>query len=322
MWPLSKKGVSKSFLKLKSRKTIIEEIVRRFRGVTGEENVLFVVDKAQAGVLRVTFKHLPARNVIVEPFGRNTASAVGLAAVKAAPDDILVIMPTDALIEDGKKFRQAVTRAVDFVQGCEGKIVCIGVEPTEAATAYGYIKILRPLGHGIYCVDKFVEKPSPAMARKFVSEKRYLWNAGIFVARAKDILAAMKKHAPKLYKKLDIIRRHPSRTAKAYAAMKNRSIDYQLLEKMDDLYCVRADFKWIDIGNWVSMAGLYGKSSSGNAKFGDVHFIDTSDSFVYNSGTTPIGVLGMDNVVIVRTNNGVLVCGKEYAQRVRDLELI
>jgi len=141
LWPLSKERFSKSFVRIGKRKPLIVETIDRLRGLAGKKNVIIVVDKAQSRLLRKSVKGIPQRNILVEPFGRSTASAIGLAAIKLKADDIMVVLPTDALIKESSAFRKTIKSAIKFVKDNENVLLCIGIKPKSPSTAYGYIKI-------------------------------------------------------------------------------------------------------------------------------------------------------------------------------------
>lgn len=319
LWPLSTEKHSKSFIRIGKRKPLIIETMDRFRGLTGTANIIIVVDKAKARLIRRFAKGIPKRNILVEPFGRSTASAVGLAAIRLSPDDIMVVLPTDSVIKNINGFRKTMKAAVNFVSGNKNMLVSVGIKPAKASTAYGYIKIKDRKKRGIYSVDKFMEKPKEEIAGRLVKKANYLWNAGIFVFRAGDILEAIRKHAPVLYRELMRIRKDKRKMRRAYSRMKNVSIDYQIMEKAKNLYCVKGKFSWSDLGSWPSLEGLFRKDKNGNICFGRVALTGTRDSIVYNSGKATLGAVGLKNTIVAVTENGTLVCGKRDAEKVKKL---
>ena len=319
LWPLSLEGHSKAFVAIGEKKPLFVETIERLRGLIPKKNVLIVVDKTQAGLVKKFAKDVPGRNILVEPFGRSTASAVGLAAIELRPEDIMVVLPTDALISEAGKFKKAIKSAVSFLGRKDGALLCIGMVPTEASSAYGYVKLKSRAGRSVYSIDNFMEKPKEKVAARLVKRKNYLWNAGIFVFKAKDILGAMKKHAPLLYTQLLRIKMKKSSKKAAYSRMKNVSIDYQVMEKAKNLYCVKANFSWRDLGSWNSLEKLIPKDKNGNIRFGKAALLDTRNSIIYNSTKEKLGVAGITDTIVVRTKNGTLVCGKKDAEKVKKL---
>ena len=341
LWPLSRAGYSKSFVPIGKSAPPIVGAISILQGLTPKKNIIIVVDKAQRALLKRFAKGIPRQNILVEPFGRSTASAVGLAAIRLRPDDIMVVLPTDSLIKVGAAFKAAIKTAIDFVRNKEGALLCTGTRPLEARTSYGYIKIkgIKESGYrgsrknkGIYFVDRFIEKPKRRVARRLIKNPNYLWNAGMFVFKAKDILEAMKKHAPLLYRELSRIKKDRKMKKAAYSRMKNVSIDYQIMEKAKNLYCVKGNFSWHDLGNWKSAGELFsakggkrsperseGKKKNGNITFGKVTLIDTRNSIIYNSEKTRLGVVGLRDMIVAHTKNGTLVCRVKDAEKVKEL---
>ncbi|NQU95262.1 MAG: mannose-1-phosphate guanylyltransferase [Candidatus Omnitrophica bacterium] len=319
LWPLSTGNYSKSFVRIAGKKPLIVEAIERLKSVIGKKNIVIVVDKRQARLVRKFAGGVPKRNVIVEPFGRSTASAVGLAAINLDPESIITVLPTDALIKDTRAFTKTIKNAVNFARK-NTALLCVGIKPKSASSAYGYIKVKSRLKAGIYSVDKFIEKPTVKKAAALIKNKNYLWNAGMFVFKAKDILEAMQKHAPLLYSQLQRIKMRNCSKQAAYAKMKNVSIDYQVIEKAKNLYCIKGNFSWSDLGSWNSLEALGLKpDKNGNIYFGKTTLVDTRDSIVYNSGKENLDVAGLRGMVVVRTENGTLICDKKDAEKVKKL---
>ena len=318
LWPLSTKNYSKSFVSIGKREPLILGSINRLKGFVEKKNILIVVDKAQQKVLKKFTKQIPTQNIITEPFGRSTASAVGLAAINLNPDDIIVVLPTDALIKENGAFRKTLKEAVSFA--CENDVlICVGVAPKHASTAYGYIKIDKKIKGQINSIKRFIEKPNLKKAKKLMQNKKNLWNAGIFIFKAGDILSAMKKHSPLLWKELMKIKKNKSSKKSSYKRMKNVSIDYQVMEKAKNLYCIKGNFSWSDLGNWVSVGKLLKKDKNGNRTFGNIKLKGTKNSIIYNTTKEKIGLSDTKDSIFVVTENGILFCGKKDAERVKEL---
>jgi len=320
LWPLSTEKYSKSFVRIGKRRPLIEESIDRVAGLLGKKNILIVVDDSQKHLLKKAAYSIPKKNILVEPFGRSTASAVGLAAIELDPEDVMVVLPTDAVIENASLFRKTIKKAIAFAQKKDDALICIGVKPRNPSTAYGYIKVKRQVAGLAYSVDKFIEKPNEKKAKMFLRKQIYLWNAGMFVFKAKTLLDAMKKHAPSLHKELERIKKDKKKTESAYSRMKNVSIDYQIMEKVKNLYCVKGDFAWNDLGSWVSVATLFKKDKEGNVSFGNVRLMNAKGCIVYNTEEATLGVVGLKNAIVVHTKNGTLVCDKEKAEKVKKIK--
>ena len=317
LWPLSVGSCSKSFIRIGGGRALITEAIERLRGIIDKKNILIVVDRAQAPLLGKFAKGIPGRNILVEPFGRSTASAVGLAAIELKPDDIMVVLPTDSLVKERALFKKTIKEAVNFVRRREDALLSLGIKPKEPTSAYGYIKVGRRSFGNVYSVDRFIEKPTVSTARRFAGRKNYFWNAGIFVFRAETILRAIEKHAPRLLHQLARIRKNKKNKKDAYSRMKNVSIDYQIMEKAKNLYFAAGKFSWRDLGSWKSMEELFRKDKQGNICFGKAVLTDTRGSIVYNSTKKDLGLVGLKDAVVACTENGTLVCGKKDAGRVK-----
>jgi mannose-1-phosphate guanylyltransferase len=322
LWPLSTETCSKSFIKIGNRKPLIEESIKRIKGFATKNQMIAVVDKAQEKIANKFLKGIPRKNILIEPFGRSTASAVGLAAINLRPEDTLIVLPTDSLIENVKSFRETLKNAINFVSVNEDALTCIGVKPRSASTAYGYLRIGPEKGKKVFTIDKFIEKPSKEKAKKLIKKNTNLWNAGIFIFKVKAILKAIKTHAPVLSRELERIKKNKKDINKAYSRMHNVSIDYQIMERANNLFCIKGDFTWCDLGNWVNVANLFKKDKNKNASFGKVKFLDTKNLFVYNATKKTVNAIGITDSVMVATEDGVLLSRKEDVEKVKRLAAI
>ncbi len=330
LWPKSRVRLPKQNLRLLGKKTILEDTVKRAKKIT-QGNIFIIAGRAVSPYAKKQFKALGIRRVIAEPFGRNTAPAVGLAALLAfreKEDSILIAMPSDSLIGEEKKFFNAMKSAINAAGKQEG-IVTLGIRPTSAKSSYGYIGINeRPseiLARKAYKVTKFIEKPDLERARRLVSDGRYFWNSGIFVFRTSVMLKMLKKHTPALYKGLtalpDIRKRHrfDMKLKKLYKKLKAESLDYAVLEKSENVQVVPSHFKWSDLGSFESIAALAKKDEDGNVIFGNYAGIDTKRSLVFSDANRLVGTLGINNLVIVATSEVVLVCDRNRSEEIKKL---
>ena len=320
LWPLSTPERSKSFIRIGKGRPLIEEVRNRLRGLIPEKNLVIVVNKTQEKLARSIMRGVPKKNILVEPFGRSTASAAGLAAIELEDEDIMAVLPTDALTEDGNAFRKALKEAIRFVRAKNGVIMSVGITPTEPSTAYGYIKLRSRIEGEVYSVNKFIEKPTGRVAAGLIRRRESVWNAGMFIFKAKDFLDACRAHAPILYRELLRIKKDKREKLASYRRMKNVSIDYQIMEKAKNLYCVKGAFSWNDLGNWRSAMEVLKKDKNGNAVFGKANLIGTRNSIVYNTQKSTLGVIGIADAIVVSTKNGTLVCAKKDAEKVKELE--
>jgi len=322
LWPLSVPSCSKSFVRIGKRRPLIEDTISRLKGFINKERILVVVDKKQAGLLGKFTKGIPRRNILVEPFGRSTASAIGLAAIRLLPEDVIAALPTDQIITNPAGFRKTIKKAADFARKNKNSLLCVGVKPEGPSTAYGYIKAGKNRGGGIRKVAGFMEKPDKKTAKLFVKRKNFFWNAGIYIFRADSILSAMKRHAPLLRRELERVRKDGKKINSAYSRMKNVSIDYQIAERSKDIYFIRADFGWRDLGSWAGLdevllkAGAR-KDGDGNIIFGKARLSGTANSVIYNTESFTLIVEGARDRIIAHTKNGTLVCPKSEAGNIK-----
>ncbi|NQT22713.1 MAG: mannose-1-phosphate guanylyltransferase [Candidatus Omnitrophica bacterium] len=324
LWPLSTDGQSKSFIRFAGRKALMQAVLERIKAVASRRRTVVVIDNAKTPLLKEFLQGIPKRNILIEPFGRNTAAAVGLAAIKLKAEDIMLVLPVDQFLEDVRDFEKTVGEGMRFIEKEPDKLLCLCTKPAYASESFGYVKIRSKVQGKVFSIDKFIEKPSLKVALKLIKKPNFLWNSGMFMFKAKTILNAMKKHAPLLYKNLQTINKTPSSIKGAYSRIKSISLDYQVMEKAKNVYCLKGQFRWHDIGKWTSLEKVLSskgkkKDISGNICIGKTATLDVYDSLIYNTGSKTIGAIGLKDIIVVNTENGVLVCKKNEAERVREL---
>lgn len=317
-WPVSRVKNPKYAMHIAGPKSIIEQTVARVQGLIPNRNILIVTTKEQIALVRKKLKGTGARNFLIEPCPRDTAAAIGLAAAyigKRGPLATMVVLPADHYIKDKKGFQSTVKKAIKAAD--KERLVTIGIKPTYPATGYGYIKIkghqvTRSPGHQYYEVERFVEKPDKATAQKFLRSKRYFWNSGMFIWKVDTILDSIKNHMPQLYKVL-------IRSGKDYKKLKKISIDYGVMEKSRSKAMVQAEFDWIDLGSWISLAKICKKDKSGNVSKGCSINCDTKGSVIISSKKHLVAATGVKNLVIVHTKDATLVADKNKSQEIKRL---
>lgn len=319
LWPLSGGRVSKPFLSIAGSPSMALVSTNRLRGVFEKKSIYYAVDKGQAGYLKKTIKGLSSGNIIIEPFPRNTASAIGLASLQFQPETILAFLPVDNYVEDGSQFKKVIREGIDFVESRPESIICVGLRPYAPMTGYGYIKISGAVSGRVHRIAEFIEKPPLDKAKRFYKNPAYLWNGGIYIGKAGAILEEIKEHSPGLYSGLEKIKQNSKNLPKVYSRMKNISIDYQIMEKSRNIYCLKAEYKCHDIGNWTCVEKILPKDKNGNVIFGNAKAIDARGAVIYNSEKKKVGLIGLDNVIVVNTRDGVLVGKKDEIERVREI---
>jgi len=325
LWPVSRKKFPKYLISVGgTKRNLLQQSFDRLRKVASADKIFVVTQKAQASLIRKNLRELPEKNIIKEPFRRNTAAAIGLAAVtigRLSPDAVMVIVPADQFIPQKDKFAKIIKDAA-AVACSNNSLVTIGVKPTRPATGYGYIKTgyrVQGIGFRGYKVAKFVEKPDTATAKKFI-KKGYLWNSGMFVWEITAILEALRDYTPDLCKGLIKIEAKKAKLHQMYEKFNNISIDNAVLEKADNVYVVPADLKWDDVGSWVSLTRLLNKNKSENIVDANFKGIDTERCIVISKDKKHlIATYGLKDVVIIKTPDVTLVCSKDKAENIREL---
>ena len=258
--PLSRPSRPKPFLSVtKDKKTIFRKTIDRISKAIPAENIIVVANKSQAGLVRKNFKKLPKENLLLERASRNTAPAIALAALNIKKRDSLatmIVLPADHYIGNRKVYLDAIKSGVDFVEKNPRTIVTIGLKPYFPATAYGYIRVEgRRLKGGIYKVERFVEKPDLKTAVKFIGDRNYLWNAGTFIFKANTFLGAVRRLATDIYGAFKDMRRIEEK----YESLPNISVDYAIMEKAYEIYCVKGAYFWEDIGSFDNLRKILKK---------------------------------------------------------------
>ncbi|MEI6125414.1 MAG: mannose-1-phosphate guanylyltransferase [Pseudomonadota bacterium] len=327
-WPRSRAAAPKQLLDIIDEKTMIQETVSRVAGLVPKERIIIVTAKDHAADLHAQVPDIPERNILVEPFGRNTAPCICLAALKikaASPDETMIVLPADHYIGNPPAFLRLLEAACAAAQqtGC---LVTLGVTPDKPETGYGYIQCGAPAGSygekDFFRVTGFHEKPTLETARKFVAEGIYLWNSGMFVWKVSAVLAAIERYLPGIYEELagavPFLGKPEAgqALAAAYTAIESISIDYGVMEKADNVITVKGDFGWNDIGSWSAIYEIARKDAQGNAVRGKVIAVDSENILAY-SPRKLTAVVGLKDVCIIETDDALLVCAMDRAQDVK-----
>lgn len=337
LWPLSRVHYPKQFLRLLGDQTLLQQTLVRLSEEIPAENVWIVTGKEQEFLVRSQLAHLPGfaankAHILVEPLPRNTAPAIGLAAVhihKRDPQGVMVILPADHWIEQQNIFVALVQNAVSLAQ--QGLLVTLGIVPDRPETGYGYIRrgapFLAPLaslpnGLVAYQADQFVEKPNLLSAQHYVASQEYYWNAGIFLWRASVILAEIAIYLPALHQGLREISQHLGGGKSwdvlraVYSRLEATSIDHGVLEKSTRLLVVPADIGWSDLGDWTAIHRLSARDVRGNTLSANVFDVNSENSFVYSNGRL-IATIGLKDTVVVDADDALLIRSNDRVQEVK-----
>lgn len=332
-WPLSRMDNPKQFLKLTSNdKTMLQCTVDRVRELVDIDRIFIATNDRYIDKIAKQLPDLPFENIIVEPCQRNTAPCIGLASLyinRKYPDSTMVVLPSDHVIKNNDKFLNILESAADYAKRGEN-IVTLGIKPTRPETGYGYIhlgeKIYNIKGNNIFKVKEFTEKPDYERATEFYEDGNYYWNSGMFVWKTKTILNKIKEHLPDIYGTLSRIAkaigsdREEAVLKEEFRCITGISIDYGVLEKEEEIFVIPADFGWNDVGSWTALGEINNKDKKDNII--NVNFehvgIDTKDTIIYSEDKL-VTSIGVDNLIIVNTEDAVLVCNKDNAQDVKKL---
>lgn len=321
-WPLSRARKPKQFLALEPNgESLIQATARRVAGVANRYSLWAVTNVEQTALVH---QDLPEARVLVEPVGRNTAASIGLAATYIAhtdPESVMVILPSDHVIQSGEEFVAALRRAIT-VAANKDVLVTLGIEPTGPCTAYGYIKRGKERGERVYEVARFFEKPSSERATQYIESGDFYWNSGMFAWRASTILSAIAEFLPELSLGLAEIGRaigtsdEAQVTQRIFPELENISVDIGILEHARNCEVVVGNgFSWSDVGAWDSWAALFPCDSNNNMLRGDVETLETSSCVVVAEGRN-ISLLGVEDLVVIDTPDALLICPRSRVQDV------
>jgi mannose-1-phosphate guanylyltransferase len=324
-WPKSRESKPKQYLSLVDDGSLIQNTTARLRGLFSNNNTVIVSTHHQKALLQAQLPWLPLENIIFEPMGRNTAPAIGLAAIHLLDIDAeatMVVLPADHRIANTGLFQDTLRTALATISKNSDALVTLGIKPSYPATGYGYIKAGSALENGVYRVAQFIEKPNRARAEDFIRSGDYFWNSGMFIWRADAIIKQIKEYMPNLYAGLERVRsvlhsdEYDAVCAKVYAPINGQSIDYGVIEKAECVYMVQAEFDWSDLGTWEEVYKNSPKDEFANAIVGQPLVKDVTNSYIESSERT-VCVIGVDGLVIVDQPDALLICNKERSQEVR-----
>lgn len=329
LWPLSRKTYPKQLLNLVGDHSLLQETALRLKSMPevsapiliGSEDHYFI------SVEQLQSIDVAPLDIILEPCGRNTAPAIAIAALNAIEKDhndpILLVMPADHMISDVNAFHSAITVATQFAE--EGKLLTFGIVPTSPRTGYGYIKAKSNAQMRVMPIEKFVEKPSLETAQSYLKEGGYFWNSGMFMFRAQTYLNELQKQAPDIYESCQAAYQSAVRgheyirlTEETFGACRDESIDYAVMEKTQNAVVVPLAAGWADMGDWTSIADVHDADSQGNVIKGDVVAEDVCNSYLYSEDRL-LAAVGLDNHIVIETQDAVLVAHKSRCQDVKSI---
>jgi mannose-1-phosphate guanylyltransferase/mannose-6-phosphate isomerase len=324
LWPLSRELYPKQLLPLVGERTMLQETLLRLGGLHAAPAIV-VCNDAHRFLVAEQLRQLDAQPqaIILEPVGRNTAPAIALAALRAPPDALLLVLPADHVIRDVPAFQAAVRVAMPAAQA--GKLVTFGIVPAAPETGYGYIRQAAACGDGTFAIERFIEKPDAARAASFLQEGGYYWNSGMFLFGAGRYLEELGRHAPDIAQAaraalsgakpdLDFVRVDKA----AFEGCRADSIDYAVMEKTGDAVVVPLAAGWSDVGSWSALHEALPADAAGNVTRGDVIAEDSSGCYFYAESRL-VSAVGLKDHVVVETKDAVLVAPRNRVQDVKKL---
>lgn len=323
LWPLSRELYPKQLLNIENTESLLQQTFLRLKECMPAKNILSITGVKHAPNVRYQLSSIIDNPTILsEPIAKNTAPAIILASKyifeNSNEDPVILVVPSDHMIKDKEAFNKTVKMGEEIAK--KGFIVTFGIKPTYPETGYGYVKTSSEAIESGFIVDSFTEKPNEELAKEYVKNGNYFWNSGIFMFKASTILEEAKKCAPEIFsllKNFDFTKSNEIPFTE-FDKMPNISIDYSIMEKSNKIALVELKSDWNDLGSWKSIYDISKKDENGNVKIGHVVDIDSKNSFVYSSSKL-VATIGLEDVVVVETEDAVLACKADKAQEVKKI---
>lgn len=327
LYPLSRSNNPKQFLKIINNKSFLRNTVDRIKPLVSRENIYVVTNEEYLDKIKKELPEINESNIFAEPENKETATCIGLSAVKLLKKDkdaVMMVLPSDHYIEGEKAFLDTLEQAVEIAERRRG-LVTIGVEPTRPETGYGYIEMGQRMNMGVntYRVNRFTEKPNLEVAKDFLLKGTYFWNSGMFIWRADVLLREMEKYLPKMYKNLMEIYQHVGNLEEQeiireqYAIIDGISVDFGIMQKTRKAYVIKCEFIWDDIGTFASLSRFL-HNFRGNNVIGETFLEDSENCTVFSGEKLIIG-FGVKDLIIVEAGDVILVMDKNKDQEIKHL---
>jgi len=327
-WPQSRRATPKQLLPIAGDESMLRMTVDRLKNFTPTDQILIITNSEQEQAIRNECPELPENNILIEPEGKNTAPAIGLAAIiiqHRDPDAVMGVFPADHFIKDVDSFSDYIRQGIQVAGRMKG-LVTFGMVPTRPATGYGYIQFHDRTNpdEPVYAVKAFAEKPDLKTAQLFLKSGDFLWNSGMFVWEVDCILRSFQDFLPEIWDSLENIKGAigkpiwDSVLTVEWATLRSISIDYGVMEKARNVYVVRVDFAWSDVGSWDAVHEMHEKDKDGNVSRGEVIFHGSENNLVYAEGKT-VAIVGVDDLVVIDTKDALLIIPRGQTERVKEL---
>jgi len=326
-WPLSRRAIPKHLLSFFGDKTLLQETAERLAGVVGWDRILVVTTAAHVDLVSEQLPEIKKSAIIAEPVGRNTAACIALALrwlmVHGYDSSSVGFFPSDHLIPERASFATCFQRAIGTSR--TGGIVVFGIAPSTPETGYGYIETgeAHDSSHSVWRVAAFHEKPDYDTAEEWIRSGGYFWNSGMFVARVDYFWDELSRFLPKITDGItafgnELSNNELAKHREAYASLESISIDYGVMERSTNLYMITGDFSWDDLGSWEAVSTYWEGDGTNKRKGSQSVIIDSSDCRIYSTDKL-VAVMGMEDTIVVQSDDAVLVCPRRYAQNVKKL---
>ncbi len=329
LWPLSRKHKPKQLIPLFEGRSLLAHAIDRLDGLFAPERIRIVTTADLAEPMLRELPSISKDQIIAEPALRDTANAIGLAAnliARESPDAIMCVFTADQLITPRDRFQDAIRTGIDAAATNADALITFGIPPATAHTGYGYLELGENIDDRIRLVSAFREKPDASTAADYVSSGNHLWNSGMFAWRVQTILAELTRHLAENQRVLSSIAADLAGGMKSdqfkvrYEGLKRISIDYAVLEKAERVLVVPMACDWLDVGSWEAIAALHAADAAGNVSIGATSLaVDSNRNTLASEHDHLIVTIGVDDLIVVHTDDATLVCKKDEAQRVRDL---
>ncbi len=331
-WPASRNDFPKQLLQLVGDSTMLQATFNRLQGMVSAEHTLVMTNSHLVEAVRKQLPLVPPEQIVGEPTKRDTAACIALAAsliLHADPEAIMLVLPADHVISTDQQFHDCMLAGVRLIEQQPQRIVTFGIRPNYPAESFGYVQRGEPLADskvaGSYRVAFFREKPNRQIAEQYLQAGTYYWNSGIFMWRADTILQALRTFEPKMMEHIDAIARSmgtpgfPATLQREFAAIDGRSIDFAVMERYNDVAVIEATFRWDDVGSWQAIGRLTAPDEQGNCVRGKYLPIQSQRMIVYGDSDHLVVTIGMQDTIVVHTENATLVAPKHEEERVREV---
>ena len=326
LWPKSRESIPKQFITLpKAQETLIQQTIRRIKDVARSGDIYVITNERYSQLAKEQLPDIPKDNILSEPEAKNTAPCIGMAMMyikKKYKDAVCIVVPADHVIKDEKQFVKTLNEGIKGV--ADDNLITIGVQPTYPEVGYGYIQYATNKEKTLCKVIKFTEKPARERAEIFLKEGNYLWNSGVYIWKLEHILSLFKKYLTHTYTELEKIYEAIGTGDEqrvlhtAYKKIKPISIDYGIMEHATGVYVIKGEFEWSDAGSWQALESIYEADEANNVIAGNVVYDDMKNSVV-EARERLVALIGVEDLIVVDTDDVVLICKKEKAQDIKNI---